>query len=82
MSAGSQYNDGVMIRRNVRKAVATLFGLLVVLAGPLAAAYSAKTEKPPELESSLSFWPILCAVIALLGISVVGFKNARRSHLD
>ena len=71
-----------MIRRNVRKAVAASFGLLAALGGPLAAASSAKPKGAPKLESSLSFWPILCTVIALLGICVVAFKNAKRSHLD
>jgi hypothetical protein len=71
-----------MMRRNVRKAVAACFGLLVALAGPLAVASSAKPKGAPKLESSLSFWPILCTAIALLGISVVAFKNANRSHLD
>jgi len=71
-----------MMRRYVRKAVAAWFVLLAALAGPLAAASSAKPKGAPKIESSLSFWPILCTAVALLGISVVAFKNAKRSHLD
>ena len=59
-------------------------GFLIGPAGE-AVALAAKAKAKagaPELESSTPFWPILCTVVALLGICVVAFKNAKRSHLD
>lgn len=61
-------------------------GVLASLATP-AAAWAARTAKSqpsgaPELKASVPIWAILCALVALAGICVVAFKNARRTHLD
>ncbi|HUT01194.1 MAG TPA: hypothetical protein VM031_01965 [Phycisphaerae bacterium] len=71
-----------MIRRSMRKAVVTLVGSLIALAGTLAAAPSAKPKGAPPLEPSLPSWALLATLVALVGICVVAFKNAKRSHLD
>ena len=36
----------------------------------------------PALDPSVDWWTILYFVVACLGIAVVSFKNARRTHLD
>jgi len=74
-----------MLRRNVRNVMMAALGLLAGPAGEvvaLAAKSKAKAGGPPALQATTSFWPILCTAVALLGICVVAFKNARRSHLD
>lgn len=73
---------------NVRKRLTALLGVLLCTVGPAAVALAAKGAKapkntgPPELKASVSFWAILCALVALAGVCVVAFKNARRTHLD
>lgn len=37
---------------------------------------------PKPLEPSLDWVSLLYALIALIGVCVVGFKNAKRTHLD
>jgi hypothetical protein len=36
----------------------------------------------PPMEPTMDWWTILYFVVACLGTAVVGFKNARRTHLD
>jgi hypothetical protein len=36
----------------------------------------------PEIEGKVPWMAITYSVVALAGIAVVGFKNAKRTHLD
>ena len=66
-----------MARMNRQTVVSACLGALGVLAAATAA-LAAKAKKAPDLESSV----ILITVVALAGISVVAFKNAKRNRAD
>ena len=64
----------------------TLLQAVVVLALPtaaLAAGYYNQYDVAPEIEEVPIPWAaILYALVSLAAIAVVGFKNAKRTHLD
>lgn len=39
-------------------------------------------NKAPVLEADVPWMPVIVSLVTLGGIAVVGFKNARRTHLD
>jgi len=57
----------------------TALGVLVTATGAGAAGDGFTAD---ILESSVDWFAILYALVALAGICVVGFKNSKRTHLD
>ena len=43
--------------------------------------FAAKKQEAPVLEGEVPTWAIMVTVVFFVGICVVAFKNARRSHL-
>ena len=70
-----------MARMNRQTVVSACLGAFGVLAAATAAS-AAKAKQAPDLESSVPVWAILITVVALAGISVVAFKNAKRNRAD
>ena len=56
--------------------------ILLVVSKLAAAAGDGYAGAAPEVESKIPWVAIIYAAVALLGIAVVGFKNAKRFHLD
>ena len=56
--------------------------VLALLAGPAFAQRRVNPNVLPELDYSPPWVGILYTLIFIAGIVVVGFKNARRTHLD
>jgi len=52
---------------------------LICLSPALAAS---RSQGPPEIEWSPPWVAILYTIVFLVGICVVAFKNAKRTHLD
>jgi len=48
----------------------------------LAAAAEEEAFPPPAIEPHLPGWAIVFSLVFLLCIAAVGFKNAKRTHLD
>ncbi len=66
-----------------RAKILALVVVLLLAAGPAVA--KKKVERingAPVLDSSMPWMAIGYAVAGLAGISVVGFKNSKRTHLD
>ena len=53
-----------------------------VIAAVGAAAWAEDGFEPPEIESTTHWYAIVAAVVALLAICVLAFKNSKRTHLD
>ncbi len=70
-----------MIARKIERAT---FVLALAVVGLLAAAPAwCKDEyDAPAREAQTPWKAIICAAILLAAIAVVGFKHARRTHLD
>ena len=65
-----------------QRVLAGLLGILAWMGDPLSRVLAASKDEPPELKSSVPLWAVLCSLVALGGICVVAFKNAKRTHLD
>jgi len=63
------------------KAIRLLWTAFVIVAVG-AAAWAEDGFKPPEITSTTHWYAIVAAVVALLAICVLGFKNSKRTHLD
>jgi len=48
----------------------------------LLAAAEEEAYSPPAIEPHLPGWAIVFSLVFLLCIAAVGFKNAKRTHLD
>lgn len=59
-----------------------MIGLLAGLVLSAGAALGQDGYEAPEIETRVPVSAIGYALVFLLGIAVVGFKNARRTHLD
>ena len=59
-----------------------LLTLTAVMPAAVALAGRADGYEAPEIEAKPPWVAILYVFIALAGICVVGFKNAKRTHLD
>ena len=66
-----------MTKRILWTAVVAVLG-----AGAAAAQTVSDGYQAPPQEPSIDWWTILYFVVACLGIAVVSFKSARRTHLD
>jgi hypothetical protein len=55
---------------------------VVIAVLPAAAALASDGYQAPDIEKSGIWKPLLVVVAAVLGICVLGFKNAKRTHLD
>jgi hypothetical protein len=51
-------------------------------AGAAQAAWAGEGFDPPKIEKNIDWIAYLIAAVAVVGILVVGFKNAKRTHLD
>jgi hypothetical protein len=67
--------------RGMNKQLRTMLVALANL-GWCSIAVAQESGKAPEIEDSPAWFPVMVALVALAGIAVVGFKNARRTHLD
>lgn len=71
----------------ITRKIYTVAGALL---GVVSAAYAQDdVVKPPidgigvaPLDGSMPWIAILCTLVFVAGVAVVGFKNARRTHLD
>lgn len=84
MKIAGRYNSGMF--KNIRNTLTSILVYLVcasaVWAAPAAAPAPAAPPEPPVIEAANSWLTIAYAVVGLVGICVVAFKNARRTHLD
>ena len=72
-----------VMRAIARNTTAWLLGTFAVAAVPALEVFAAAPKSKggaPVIDKTLAFWPLLVTVVALLGICVVAFKNARRTH--
>jgi hypothetical protein len=64
--------------------MARMISAVVALASQASLAFAASSDgyQAAAVEPQTPWWAYLYAVVALAGICVVGFKNAKRTHLD
>ena len=61
---------------------ARFWAAMVPIVGLARLAFAGDGYEPPGVEKPNYWWSILVAAVALAGICVIGFKNAKRTHLD
>ena len=67
---------------NAKRILAMVVLAAVAILAPVSVASAGDGYEAPEIETHVPVTAILYALVFLVGIAVVGFKNARRTHLD
>ena len=59
-----------------------MVAFLTTWAGAAGLAAAGDGFKPPPQEQGFSLWALLYTLVAAAAVAVVGFRNAKRTHLD